>query len=173
MKLNLGCGDRYVNGWVNVDHAGSPHRKDQEVDLVDGWFPWQPGIVTHVYAGHLLEHLHLDDAANLLGLLRPFMAPDGKIMIVGPDVDKARKMIDDGTFDFSWGHTLESITHGGHRWPGDEHKWQSRVGVVLDMLEVMGWQDIVDVGIEHVPDEWPVADRSPLWQFAVSASVGV
>lgn len=169
MRLNLGCGDRYADGWVNVDHAGSPHRKDAEVDLTAGVLPWPAGSVTHVYAGHVLEHLSLETCHVLLSLLLPCMVPKGRIMVVGPDVPKAEVMIADGTFDFRWGHTLESLRFGGNRWPGDAHLWDCSTALVADMLAECGWSEVVDVGIERVPTFWPVADRAPRWQCAVSA----
>ena len=52
MKINLGCGDRYEAGWVNVDHAAMPHPKDATVDLT-GDLPWGLGTVEMVYAGHI------------------------------------------------------------------------------------------------------------------------
>lgn len=173
MRVNLGCGDRYADGWVNVDHAGSPHPKDQVVDLASvatgDPLPWSAGSVTHVYAGHVLEHLPVAACLDLLELLLPCMVPGGEIMVVGPDVTKAEAMIKAGTFDFRWGHTLESLRFGGHRWLGDEHRWDCTTGMVEHMLTSAGWADVTDVGIEHVPAMWPVADRAPLWQCAVSA----
>lgn len=171
MKLNLGCGDRYADGWTNVDHEGSPHHKDVALNLAQSTapLPWSAGSVTHIYAGHVLEHLSIADCGDLLVRLLPLMAPGGQIMVVGPDLIKAEMMIDAGTFDFRWGHTLDSLRHGGHRWPGDEHLWECNAAIVAMMLDRAGWSGVSDVGIEHVPAGWPVADRAPLWQCAVSA----
>jgi predicted SAM-dependent methyltransferase len=169
VKINLGCGDRYVAGWVNVDHAGSPHRKDETVDLT-GILPWKPGSITHVYAGHVLEHLTIQQALDLLERLHPLMASGGDIMVVGPDVGKAEAMVAAGTFDFSGGHTLDSIKHGGHRWPGDEHRWECDAAILIDMLKETGWTDVAEIPIGDVPAFWPVADRRPAWQCAIHAS---
>ena len=138
---------------------------------VTGGTPWPYGSITHVYAGHVLEHLSIENCHYLLSALLPFMAPRGEIMVVGPDVPHAEAMIADGTFDFSWGHTLESIKFGGHRWPGDAHLWECSAQLVSDMLEECGWGFVADVGIADVPSFWPVADRAPQWQCAVFATV--
>ena len=84
VKLNIGCGDRWAGGWWNVDFAGSPHRKDEEVDLRRNDLPWSG--VELAYAGHVLEHLFVNEAITLLTALRRCMAPDGELMVVGPDV---------------------------------------------------------------------------------------
>src|SRR5512138_1213696 len=97
MKLNLGCGDRYAEGWHNVDFAGSPHRKDEEVDLRTNLLPWTG--VELAYAGHLLEHLFVDEVLVLLSSLRGTMADRGELMVVGPDVIVAQGMATAGTLD--------------------------------------------------------------------------
>jgi predicted SAM-dependent methyltransferase len=161
VRLNLGCGDRYVPDWHNVD-SGSPHRKDEQIDLCTP-LPWRG--VTHAYAGHVLEHLFVDGVIELLQNLRGCMAPDGELMVVGPDVIVAQAMAEAGTLDV----TMESLINGGHRWPGDEHRWHSTSQATEELLRVTGWSDIARVGIENVGEQWPVADRRPRWQCAVSA----
>lgn len=162
MRLNVGAGDRYQSGWHNVDFVGSPHQKDEEVDL-RGALPWQG--VTHAYAGHVLEHLFIDEVVHLLQNLRSCMALEGELMVVGPDVVAAQAMATAGTLDV----TMDSLTNGGHRWPGDEHRWHCTSPAVEELLRITGWSDIVRVGIQNVGEKWPVADRRPRWQCAVSA----
>lgn len=162
MRLNLGCGDRYADGWHNVDHAGCPHRKDEAVD-VRGDLPWSG--VTHAYCGHLLEHLYPGVALSFLARLRRRMAVDGQLMVVGPDVAHAQLLAGLGQLDVP----LSSLTDGAGRWVGDEHRWHCTALDVRIMLEFAGWSEVADIGISHVPALWPVADRRPIWQFAVSA----
>ncbi len=168
MRLNLGCGDRYAEGWWNVDFAGSPHRKDEEVDLRTNALPWAPGSIELAYAGHALEHLFVNEVITLLQTLRPLMAPGGELMVVGPDVILAEGQA--VTNDLGAGHTLDSIKHGGYRWHGDEHRWQCTQWDVAALLHVSGWSKIQRLGVAHVPDFWPVADRGPQWQCAVRAT---
>lgn len=166
MKLNLGCGDRYAPGWHNVDRADCPHRKDEAVDLRD-FLPWTG--VTRVYAGHVLEHLRIGDALVLLERLRRCMAPGGELMVVGPDVVAAEAMIFGGQ---DIGVTLESLKYGASRWPGDEHRWECAEMDIHQMLRVTGWELGQRMTINDVPAMWPVADRGPQWQCAVSARRG-
>jgi hypothetical protein len=176
MKLNLGCGDRYAPGWTNVDWEGCPHPKDQTVDLT-GELPWARRSVSHVYAGHLLEHLTAPQAQGLLARLRPLMVKDGAIMVVGPDMKVARSMIDAGTFDGRY-HSLESLRDGAARWPGDEHRWETAAADVKALLSAAGWvrisqHPIGDLGSFMEPGGfWPVADSAQLWQYAIGARRG-
>lgn len=166
MRLNLGCGDRYADGWHNVDQLGCPHRMDQTVDLT-GLLPSSWRMITHVYAGHILEHLFVGDVLELLSDLRDRMAaPGGQLMVVGPDVAVAQKMAEAGTLEV----TMDSLVNGGHRWHGDEHRWQCTGPDVQALLWHTGWQNVTQLDLDLVPDFWPVADRGPRWQCAVSAN---
>lgn len=167
MKLNLGCGDRYIPGWSNVDLPGMPHRKDQAVDLCDP-LPWQQGTIECVYAGHVLEHLPQREAKDFLSRLLPLMKPRAPIMIVGPDVDRARQLLPDGVAD-EFGATLESVRDGAGRWAGDVHLWECTEAQIGTMLADAGWWKVTPMGIDEVALLWPVADPRPRWQCAVGA----
>jgi hypothetical protein len=145
-----------------VDHSGCPHRKDEELDI-RARLPWTG--VTHVYAGHVLEHLRVGECLFLLESLLPCMAPGGELMVVGPDVLIAQGMAMSGTLDVS----MESLKYGASRWPGDEHRWECTSDDIVMMLSCTGWQDVVNMGLPQVPAMWPVADRGPQWQCAISA----
>jgi hypothetical protein len=163
VRLNLGCGDWYSPDWTNVDF-GTTYRVDERVDLTRD-LPAHWHDVTHVYAGHVLEHLHVGDALDLLEELRLRMAPFGQIMVVGPDIDIALQMKDAGTLDIP----MESLLYGAARWPGDEHQWACTAGDLVAMLDHTGWGEATPMKIDDVPAEWPVAVRGPQWQCAVSA----
>jgi hypothetical protein len=70
-----------------------------------------------------------------------------------------------GTLDVS----MESLKYGASRWPGDEHRWECTADDIVMMLSCTGWQDVVNMGLPQVPAMWPVADRGPQWQCAISA----
>lgn len=56
MRLNLGCGNRKMDGWLNVDKeaAAGP---DQVVDLEALPWPWDSDSADAVTMRHVLEHL--------------------------------------------------------------------------------------------------------------------
>ncbi len=54
MRLNLGCGERKKDGYVNVDLCGNP---DQRVDLSVFPWPWENDSCDEVYSEHFLEHV--------------------------------------------------------------------------------------------------------------------
>lgn len=164
MRVNLGCGDRYANGWLNVDHDGCPHRKDAVVDL-RYILPWDHNSIHRAYAGHVLEHLKVHECLDVLGRLRPCMTVDGRLLVVGPDINVALEMQAAGTLDVS----IESLAYGAGRWSFDVHRWECSVEAIEVMLHVTGWSHVERLVWDDVPAEWPIAERGPRWQCAVLA----
>lgn len=156
LQLNVGCGEFRAPGWVNVDRA--PHLEPDLVASADQ-LPHATGSVARIYAGHVLEHLawpeQVDDA------LREFhrvLEPGGRLMVVGPDIDRA---------DPADVELVESIRYGGQRWEGDCHLWACTEALVVEALErVFG--NAHPVPIVAVPVYWPVVSRIG-WQCAAWA----
>lgn len=107
MRLNLGCGGRTPEGWVNVDWAlGARFAKvpffrvanrklgifrlhwDEDVVLHDlnKAFPWADDSVDAIYSSHLLEHFAREDGLRLLGECHRVLKPGGIIRLVVPDL---------------------------------------------------------------------------------------
>ena len=57
LKLNLGCGEKRIPGYINVDKYGSP---DIKHDLESFPWPWETNSVSDVVLIHVLEHLGKD-----------------------------------------------------------------------------------------------------------------
>ncbi len=152
--------------WVNVDLPSCPHPVDRHVDLA-GPLPWAAHSIDRVYAGHVLEHMHWAQCRHLLLALRPLMRPGAPILVVGPDLTKARAMA-------AAGQVLEvplgDIKDGGRRWEGDQHRWAPDAASTSRLLELTGWQHIQPLEVAMVDGVWPVAFRGPRWQYAVTAT---
>jgi len=64
IKLNLGCGNRRLDGFVNVDKYASA-AADQLVDLEKTPWPWATSSVSEVRFIHSLEHMGEDSQTYL------------------------------------------------------------------------------------------------------------
>lgn len=72
MKLNLGCGEKKIAGYINVDICGTP---DMKVDL--SLFPWpfDDNSADEITSAHFLEHVQ-DYERTILEMHR-ILKPNG------------------------------------------------------------------------------------------------
>ncbi len=84
MRVNLGSGHGYMQGWVNVD--GNPDvNPDVCMDSFD--FVREHGHeVTELYMGHFLEHLLPASATALLAMIADKLPAGAEVSAVVPDM---------------------------------------------------------------------------------------
>ena len=96
MKLHLGCGERYWDGWVNVDLYAE--RVDKRIDLSKmGRAEFGYSSCSEIAAHHVVEHLNPLDAARLFANCYAWLAPGGTLAIEMPDRLKCIDLIRKGT----------------------------------------------------------------------------
>lgn len=93
MKLHLGCGDIYLDGWVNIDAESSS--ADFRHDLTNP-LPYPDNSVSFIYSEHMIEHLVVEDGVRLLVECHRLLHPGGVIRIATIDLDYL-------VFRFFWG----------------------------------------------------------------------
>ena len=167
MKLNVGCGNHRADGWTNMDIERNDEVKpDIQGDLMD--LPDEIQGVTHVYLGHVLEHLALGTIAPALSKLWERCVPGVEIAVVGPDCDRARALDRAGRL---YGIKLQDVVHGAGRWANDVHLWECTPGGLERVLRRSGVQDVRHVSITSAElSAWPVTSRVD-WQCAMIASL--
>jgi hypothetical protein len=62
LRLNLGCGQKRFDGYINVDRFGEP---DLRHDLESVPWPWSDDSVSEIIMEHVLEHLGRDATVYL------------------------------------------------------------------------------------------------------------
>jgi predicted SAM-dependent methyltransferase len=97
LGLNLGCGDRMLPGWINVDLCA---KADLRLDLREP-IPLPDGCSAIIYCEHFLEHLkYPEEALPFLKECRRLLATGGKLSIVVPDLAYAVAIYDNHKEDF-------------------------------------------------------------------------
>lgn len=163
MRLNVGCGDHYATGWVNIDaHPGETVQPDIVADLRYD-LPSSIHDVTAVYLGHVLEHLPITDVVPALSRLWKRCAPEPDVAIVGPDCARARALHEAGEID---DETANGAIYGAGRWSGDEHLWECGQERLLTLALASGLFAAPMEMDSYILDRFPVVSRAP-WQCAV------
>lgn len=91
MKLNLGCGDKILEGYVNVDLVDERkgNQPDVNCDVRDLHEHFEDGVADEILAVHILEHFYPWEVHNALQEWKRVLKPGGKIIIEVPDIMKA------------------------------------------------------------------------------------
>ena len=84
MKLHLGCGNKFIKGFVHVDLLDYDHI-DYRVPIDDLNFA-DDCSVDLIYAAHVLEHTGRNEFENVLKEWYRVLIPRGVLRIAVPDV---------------------------------------------------------------------------------------
>jgi len=107
LKLNLGCGQQVLEGWINVDYALGARlattpvlgatvralgffkmRWDPRIHIHDLTkpLPWADGTADVCYTSHTVEHMSRDEGRHLVGEAYRVLRPGGVLRVVVPDL---------------------------------------------------------------------------------------
>ncbi|WP_026731477.1 class I SAM-dependent methyltransferase [Fischerella sp. PCC 9605] len=83
LRLNLGCGARHLDDYLNVDKFGKP---DLRLDLETFPYPWDDNSVAEIEMCHVLEHLgqQTEVYLKIIQELYRICKPGAKVHIVVP-----------------------------------------------------------------------------------------
>lgn len=167
MRLNVGCGTHYADGWVNTDAVESTDTHP-DVRATGHDFPFTTGTFEQVYLGHVLEHVPWPDVEAFLTEVRRVLQPGGRVLATGPDVFRMLHEWDAGRE--SWELCIDTLEHQDRQsdyWPEAVHKWNCHETRLAAVLTAAGFIDVAPAGEPF--DTWPVVDWSA-WQCAVQAT---
>jgi predicted SAM-dependent methyltransferase/GT2 family glycosyltransferase len=82
LKLNIGCGDMIIPGWVGVDKYYE--KADRNWDAID--LPLPDNCVDEIYSSHLIEHFHFHDGQKVLKEWHRVLKPNGILSVETPDL---------------------------------------------------------------------------------------
>jgi len=85
LKLHLGCGKRYLPGFVHIDRADFPH-----IDFrcgADSLPMFESGAAELIYASHMLEYFDRFEARRVLEEWKRVLSPGGLLRLAVPDFE--------------------------------------------------------------------------------------
>jgi len=87
VHLNLGCGDKYCDYFVNID--ANPLRKlDLWLDIRNG-LPFADESVDSIYTAQMLEHFYPNELVTVLSECRRVLKSDAGMRVVVPSLENA------------------------------------------------------------------------------------
>lgn len=87
--LNLGCGQRFHDDWINIDFS-SENERIISYNLLAG-IPFGENEFDMVYHSHLLEHFSKKQGENFMKECYRVLKPGGIIRVVVPDLEQIVK----------------------------------------------------------------------------------
>ncbi len=81
LKLNLGCGRKYLSGYVNCD-VSTAVKADLHFDLNEFPYPLESGCADEILLDNVLEHL--DDIPRVMAELHRLLVNGGRLRILVP-----------------------------------------------------------------------------------------
>jgi hypothetical protein len=94
IKLNLGCGEMYIKGWVNIDIDPNV-KSDLCCDLLSIKNHFNPGMVAEIMLLHSVSYLRLWEARIFFKDIYTLLIPGGKLILEFPDIAKCAHAIID------------------------------------------------------------------------------
>lgn len=131
VKLNVGCGTDYKNGWINIDN-----NSDDNIEKLDlNWdlrnpLPFKDGSVDYIFNEHFVEHLTVEESQRAIKDFMRTLKPGGVMRIAMPNLEdsieiyldknwKKRSFIKDHGLEFV--ETPAELLNMSFSWWG--HKW--------------------------------------------------
>ncbi len=83
MKLNLGCGNHFPEGWINADIDQHWHEEGKDVSLVRGEpLPWENDTFDQIILFLVLNHVPLDEIDGFLSEVERVLSPKGRLLVL-------------------------------------------------------------------------------------------
>tara|TARA_B100000287_G_scaffold231567_2_gene218026 strand:+ start:3770 stop:4309 length:540 start_codon:yes stop_codon:yes gene_type:complete len=90
MKLHLGCGERYLEGFIHVDLAGYDHI-DHEMP-VDNLEIFSDNSVEEIYASHVIEYFDREEIKSVLKEWKRVLKENGVLRLAVPNFPELIKV---------------------------------------------------------------------------------
>jgi ubiquinone/menaquinone biosynthesis C-methylase UbiE len=154
MQLNLGCYDKKIHGFINVDI-----RPEVGPDLVDDAFKLESieeNSVDLIYCSHMLEHLKFPEAKQALRRWYTLLKDGGILRLAVPDMEAVFAHY------FYWRRlpSLYSALWGSQRHEFDFHYSGWDYQTLSDELSLVGFSDIYRWNPEYTEPHKYIDDYS-------------
>lgn len=138
IKLNLGSGDDYIDGYINVDLYAE--KADERFDVAT--LPYDDNTVDEIRAYHVIEHFDYMAVQYVLKEWLRVLKPNGKIKIETPDFLESCREFVNTDLEGRWklyGHFFSTAWVN----PGFIHKFLFTESELVAMMQNIGFRNVV------------------------------
>jgi predicted SAM-dependent methyltransferase len=144
IKLHLGCGEQYFEGYANIDYPPDMHTAQKQavadifIDVTTLDFP--DGTIDEVRSHHMFEHFDRPKALALLIRWSRWLTPGGRLVIETPDVLGSFRQIVQNELSFTQKQAVMRHVFGSHEasWAVHCDGWYAEKFV--SVLEIFGFK---------------------------------
>lgn len=136
-RLNVGCGHKPLEGWINVDLRPLP---GVDITATADNVPLPAGSCAALTSAHLMEHFMEEDLRRrVLPHWFSLLKPGGSLTAIVPDGGAMMRAWVAGDMDFE---TLRLITYGQQEYDGDFHFTMFTPASLGKLLEEAGFTSV-------------------------------
>lgn len=165
MRVNLGSGLGYMEGWVNVD-ASPDVKTDVRLDAFEFVERFGPEV-DELYMGHFLEHLLREQAESLLRTMIDRLPVGTVVSAVTPDMNAVFRAYLAGEVD---NRLLNELYVYNYLDPC-HHVWCHDVNSLIDLFHTAGFEDVEAIDPLTWPPVYHKTGPDSRWQCGVRGIV--
>jgi len=116
MNLHLGCGERFIEGFIHVDLKDFPHV--DRVGRIENLDWVEDETVGLIYASHVLEHFSRHETKNVLKEWHRVLKNRGILRLAVPDFEAICKV-------YTWDNSIDvvkGLVCGGQDYENNTHR---------------------------------------------------
>ena len=142
VRLHLGCGKRYLPGWIHIDLAPGPHIDFQ--NSIGDLSMFANETVDEIYCSHALEYFDRVEAVEVLVEWRRVLTPGGRLFLAVPDFQALIRIYETtGSLDPILGPLFGRML-GKTRDSYIYHRTTFDIRSLTSLLEECGFSDVIE-----------------------------
>ncbi len=136
MKLHIGCGKKYLEGYKHLDVIDFEHIDfvcdTRKLSMIND------SSVTEIYACHILEHVERDEVINVLNEWKRVLVVGGILRVAVPDFEAVvEKYKESGDLQL-----FQGLLYGGQTYDYNYHHVAFDFTLLSNFLKEAGFSDI-------------------------------
>lgn len=136
-KLHLGCGDKILDGFINVDIR--PETGCQIIDDISTLKEFEDGDVDLIYACHVLEHFGRYEYKKVLTRWYNLLKDGGTLRLSVPDFEEVASLYSSGRRSLK---DLMGFLYGGQTYAQNYHYIAFDYETLKEDLEEIGFKEV-------------------------------